>query len=80
MLRQEVKSGSELGQKIKSLMTCKRNDSSDFLIQIIAGALISDDIVISIVQKSIKTCNKGFMLDGFPRTLNQAKKVKVETL
>merc|ERR1711991_133896 len=40
-----------------------------------SGALVTDDIVISIIKDAIKApeCNKGFILDGFPRTVVQAK-------
>lgn len=41
------------------------------------GHLVPDDLVISIVKEAIsqKECQKGFILDGFPRTTNQAKTV-----
>lgn len=40
-----------------------------------AGKLVGDDIVTGIVADAIKSpeCTKGFILDGFPRTVNQAK-------
>ena len=42
-----------------------------------SGALVSDEIVIGIIQEEIKTeaCKKGFVLDGFPRTAVQAQKL-----
>ncbi len=60
MLREEVNSGSSLGKKAKSIMD--------------KGDLISDDIIMSIIEERIKRpdCQKGFILDGFPRTLKQA--------
>jgi adenylate kinase len=60
MLRQEVKSGSSLGKIAKSIMD--------------RGDLISDKMIMSIIEERIKKpdCQKGFILDGFPRTLNQA--------
>jgi len=59
-LREEIASGSELGQKIKSYVD--------------AGTLISDDLmkqVIENVGESIK--DKGIIFDGFPRMISQAK-------
>jgi len=61
MLREAVTSGSEMGKKAKSIMD--------------AGKLVSDDVVVGIVGEAIKKpeCSKGFILDGFPRTVPQAK-------
>ena len=63
MLRVSVLSGSELGNKVKVLMD--------------KGDLVSDDIIMSIISERIleEDCKKGFILDGFPRTLNQAKEL-----
>ena len=63
MLREAVKSGSELGNKVKVIMD--------------KGDLVSDDIIMSIISERIikPDCKKGFILDGFPRTLNQAKEL-----
>ena len=60
MLREEVNSGSSLGKTAKSIMD--------------RGELISDEIIMSIIEARINKpdCKKGFILDGFPRTLNQA--------
>mmetsp|Transcript_26588 Transcript_26588/g.25455 ORF Transcript_26588/g.25455 Transcript_26588/m.25455 type:complete len:243 (+) Transcript_26588:85-813(+) len=61
MLREAVKAGTEMGVKAKSIMD--------------AGKLVGDDVVAGIVAEAIKgpECNKGFILDGFPRTVEQAK-------
>lgn len=63
MLRSAVSSGSEIGLKAKNIME--------------SGGLVSDQIVLSIVEERIAKddCEKGFILDGFPRTLNQAEKL-----
>ncbi|MFZ4125813.1 MAG: adenylate kinase [Rickettsiales bacterium] len=61
MLRAAVAAGTELGKKAKAVMD--------------AGALVSDDIMIGIIRDAIseKNCPKGFILDGFPRTVAQAE-------
>jgi len=61
MLRESVKNGTELGRKAKSFMD--------------AGGLVPDEVVIGIVKERLaaKDCAKGFILDGFPRTIPQAQ-------
>jgi adenylate kinase len=61
MLRAAVKAGTELGLKAKAVMD--------------AGALVSDDIIIGLVKERIAQpdCAKGFLFDGFPRTIPQAE-------
>ena len=63
MLRSAVKSGSEIGLKANKIME--------------SGGLVSDEVVLSIVKERIaeNDCEKGFILDGFPRTVNQAEKL-----
>lgn len=64
ILREAVASGSELGQKVKSIMD--------------RGDLVPDDIIIGIVKERIaeEDCVNGFLLDGFPRTLSQAESLQ----
>lgn len=63
MLRAAVAAKTEVGMKAKELMS--------------AGKLVGDDIVIGIIKDRIKEadCAKGFILDGFPRTVVQAKAI-----
>ena len=60
MLREEVKLETQLGKVAKSIME--------------KGNLVSDEIIISMIEKRIikPDCKNGFILDGFPRTLQQA--------
>jgi adenylate kinase len=66
MLRAAIKAGSPLGVKAKSYMD--------------RGALVPDDIVIELVKQRVKEpdCAKGFIVDGFPRTLPQAEAMRRE--
>lgn len=61
MLRAEVASESALGRTLKAIMD--------------AGELVSDEIIIELIGNCISEpeCEKGFILDGFPRTVPQAK-------
>ena len=61
MLREAVASGSELGQKAKSIMD--------------AGHLVPDDLMVALISARIDQpdCANGFILDGFPRTTAQAE-------
>lgn len=64
MLRAAVKAGTPLGIAAKKIMD--------------AGGLVSDDIIIGLVKDRIKEadCAKGFLFDGFPRTIPQADAMK----
>jgi adenylate kinase len=64
MLRAAVKAGTPLGIKAKAVMD--------------AGQLVSDDIIIGLVQERItqEDCANGFLFDGFPRTIPQADALK----
>jgi adenylate kinase len=61
MLRENVANGTELGKEAKSYMD--------------AGKLVPDDVINAMVEKRLQEpdCQKGYLLDGFPRTLVQAK-------
>ena len=61
MLRAAVKAGTPVGLKAKAVME--------------SGGLVSDEIVIGIIKDRIKEADaaKGFILDGFPRTVAQAE-------
>jgi adenylate kinase len=64
MLRAAVKAGTELGIAAKKIMD--------------AGGLVSDDIIIGLVKDRLTQadCNKGYLFDGFPRTIPQAQAMK----
>lgn len=60
MLREAIASGSTLGLKVKNIID--------------RGELVSDDIMIDLIKDKLSSeSGKPFILDGFPRTLNQAK-------
>jgi adenylate kinase len=64
MLRAAVKAGTELGKKAKEVMD--------------AGKLVTDDVIIGLVKERLQEpdCEKGFLFDGFPRTIPQADAMK----
>ena len=61
MLRAEIQSGSELGERVKSIMA--------------EGKLVSDEIVIELIRNHLQKNPEaaGFIFDGFPRTVAQAE-------
>ena len=64
MLRAAVKAGTPLGIETKKIMD--------------SGALVSDELIINLVKERIAQpdCDKGFLFDGFPRTIPQADAMK----
>ncbi len=64
ILRNAVKAGTELGMKAKGFME--------------RGELVPDDLIMDIMEARMKEpdCAKGFLLDGFPRTIPQAEALK----
>lgn len=64
MLREQVMKKTPLGIEAKKIMD--------------AGGLVSDDIMVGMIKDQLennKECEKGFILDGFPRTVPQAEKL-----
>ena len=61
ILRNSIKNGTPLGMKAKSIVE--------------SGGLVPDDLMAGLIKNvlSDKECEKGFILDGYPRTLAQAK-------
>ncbi len=64
MLRAAVKAGTDLGMKAKEYMD--------------SGGLVPDEVIIGLVKERIEEadCAKGFLFDGFPRTIPQADAMK----
>lgn len=59
LLREEVKNGTDLGKEAKGYMD--------------AGKLVPDDLIMRIVFKAVSEADKIVIIDGFPRTVSQAK-------
>ena len=68
MLRAAVKAGTPLGLEAKKIMD--------------AGGLVSDDLIIGLVKDRLQQadCLKGYLFDGFPRTLPQADALKTANI
>ena len=64
MLREAVLTNTELGQQVKTILD--------------AGQLVPDALIIALVKARISEpdCQRGFLLDGFPRTIAQAEAIK----
>lgn len=64
MLRSQIKQGTELGKSAKKIMD--------------DGGLVSDDIIMAMIKIRIQQsdCSKGYLFDGFPRTIPQAEALK----
>ena len=62
LLRDEVSSGSDLGLQASEIMN--------------KGELVSDELVLSIVEGRLDNIKNGWLLDGFPRNVNQANALK----
>ncbi len=68
MLREAIAKKSDIGNEVKDVIS--------------AGRLVSDDIVVSLINEHLDKpeCKDGFILDGFPRTRGQAEKVSIQKL
>jgi adenylate kinase len=66
MLRAAVKAGTPLGLEAKKVMD--------------AGQLVSDDIILGLIKERLQQpdCAKGFLFDGFPRTIPQAEALRTQ--
>lgn len=64
MMREEAAKGMELGKKVKAYMD--------------RGELVPDEVAMKIMKKRLgqKDCSSGFILDGFPRTIAQARELE----
>lgn len=64
MLRAEINAGTSIGQRVKEMIA--------------SGVLVPEEIVNELVQKRLMLadCKSGFLLDGFPRTVHQAKELE----
>src|SRR5262245_56662720 len=61
LLREEITAGSAIGKQVKDLIA--------------NGALVPEEIVVQLLMNRIarSDCSNGFLLDGFPRTIQQAE-------
>jgi adenylate kinase len=66
IFRRNVEEHSELGSEAKSFMD--------------AGELVPDDVVVEMVVRALAQTPKGFVVDGFPRTIPQAEKLEAHTV
>ena len=68
ILREAINAGTELGKKAKSLID--------------EGILVSDEVIVGVVVDRIakKDCESGFLFDGYPRTIPQAKALDINSV
>ena len=68
ILREAINAGTELGKKAKNLMD--------------EGILVSDEVIVGVVVDRIaqKDCKSGFLFDGYPRTIPQAKALDINSV
>jgi len=68
ILREAINAGTELGKKAKSLMD--------------EGILVSDEVIVGVVVDRIaqKDCESGFLFDGYPRTIPQARALDINSV
>lgn len=69
MIREEIKRGTELGKRLREYVE--------------RGALVPDELVTEMVRQRLQQddCKRGFILDGYPRTLKQAEELdKITTI
>ena len=68
IIREAINAGTELGKKAKSLMD--------------EGILVSDEVIVGVVVDRIaqKDCESGFLFDGYPRTIPQAKALDINSV
>ena len=59
MLRAEIEAGTSLGKRVEAAME--------------RGDLVGDDVVVGLVDKALSSTEQGVILDGFPRTVQQAQ-------
>lgn len=59
ILRHEIDKGTQLGKKIADIIN--------------KGLLFTDELTLELIDKKIRSARNGFILDGYPRNLNQAK-------
>jgi adenylate kinase len=62
ILRQNVSKGTDLGKQVESILA--------------EGALVSDELILSMMKEEVRGLNGDLLLDGFPRTIGQAEALK----
>ena len=61
LIRDEIKKGTEFGKLLESIIN--------------AGNLVSNDMVMKLLKKEMMKARNGFILDGYPRNLQQANEI-----